>query len=293
MSIRCPYYFPGIIAYIHSISGKTELIEINNKIVLRNPCQIEIEKINDIIESEKKQYIPALELDSCLLEINEDLTGSVWDKDSLEYLFKTITRVLCFFRLHYFSDIGIYCFWLPGSKMSNYGIEFRDTSEEFVPPFWPGYTVEYAIPKCIDELECYVSKFWDQKIEEDGAIRWFNKSFHERHLEDKLTDLIFGLEQIYLKGEGERSYLSYKLAMRCAFLIAGDRQERKNIFDNIRKGYNKRNSIIHSGKLLENNEETINLIIDLKVYLAESIKKYLKDKSLFCTENLDSLILSM
>ena len=46
MVICCPQYFPGVIVYIHSISGKTEFIEINKKILLRNPCQIEMEKVN-------------------------------------------------------------------------------------------------------------------------------------------------------------------------------------------------------------------------------------------------------
>jgi len=292
------YYYPSVIALVEGIlSGEIEPIEISGKFVLRNPYPAEMIKVNSIIKDEFNS-LPELRPDHCLLEINESIPNAETSETWLEYHHniqvygqKLILRALTFLRLCQFGHLGFVYLFVPGANIENCAYSFLDTRFQ-TPPKWQYYTCPYDFPENFPELESFVGQFWNQKIEEDNVVRWFNKSFLEPHLEDKLTDLIFALEQLYLRKESERVYLSYKLAMRCAFLLAKNREERMHVFENVRNGYKNRSKVVHEGKRLESDEETMRLIIELEGYLRKSILVYLKDNIIFNSKNLDNLILS-
>lgn len=293
------YYYPSVIALLEGLIREIDTTEISQKFVLRNPKSDEIDSINSLLDINKINYLPKLCPNCCLLEINEGIPESrsfqqIGQNVNLHAV-KIAIQALTFLRLHQLGNLGIVYVWVPLSQKDNYEPIMLNTPNLRIPrpQVMDWKFQQYVMPDDHSGLECLVKQFWDKKIHEEGYVRWFNKSFVEWELDDKLTDLIFALEQIYLKGESERSYLSYKLAIRCAALLTEDAQERMNIYKNIKEGYNKRSKIVHSGERLENSQETMNLIISLEEYLRKSIRRYLENKKFFCSEKLDSLVLGL
>lgn len=303
------YYYPSVIALLDGLIHEMDPTEISKKFVLRNPKNDEIDSINSFLDRTKLNHLPKLCSDRCLLEINGGIPS---DKNYEEYkqnvnvhADKLAKRALTFLRLYQPGNLGIAYVWVPLAQMDNYAFTILNTPDLRIPQprripqsqvmNWLYYIEkqQYVMTKDYSELENLVVQFWDEKIDEEGFVRWFNKSFIEWELDDKLTDLIFALEQIYLRKESERGYISYKLAIRCASLLAEDLQEKKDIYDNIREGYKIRNKVVHSGKRLESTQETMDLMISLEEYLRKSIRKYLKDESFFCSEKLDNLVLGL
>ena len=98
--------------------------------------------------------------------------------------------------------------------------------------------------------------------------------FHSAYLgpiEERLVDQIIALESLYL---GDPQELSYKLAMRTAYLLANTREARSEIFDNLKKAYNYRSKIIH-GNDPPTREQLRELVPRVEEYLRQSLKKYL------------------
>ncbi len=117
----------------------------------------------------------------------------------------------------------------------------------------------------------------------DVAIRRFNFSYDRRLPEDKLIDFITAFEALFLKGvEGE---LSYRLALRCAYFLGKDEEERKKIFEILRGAYDARSKIVHGeptlsksfNKILNklNLKSLAELSIQVEEYLRKSIKMFL------------------
>ena len=95
--------------------------------------------------------------------------------------------------------------------------------------------------------QCPVSEaFWGKKLEKEPGVRWLNKAADEFYEEDRFAHLVFGLEQLLLRDETERSYLNYKRAIRGAWLLGRDRQGRKNVFQRLREAYKLR-TVFHDG----------------------------------------------
>ena len=203
-----------------------------------------------------------------------------------------ILRAVTFLRLFQFGHLGFFCYFVPLAPTEESAYSFQYTYLQVIPK-WNNYSRPYYLPSDRSQMESFVGRFWDRKVEADNVVRLFNKSFIERDLEDKLNDLVFALEQLYLRDESEKTYLTYKLAMKCAFLLSEDPVSRKQIFKNVREGYTTRSKIVHRGKRLTDNEETMNLIIKLEEYLRKSIRLYLENAEIFKSPKLDDLILSI
>ncbi len=62
--------------------------------------------------------------------------------------------------------------------------------------------------------------------------------------EEKLIDLVISLEALF---SGESQELSYSIAHRAASLLGKDREQRGQIFHDIREIYNERSQIVHRG----------------------------------------------
>jgi len=67
-----------------------------------------------------------------------------------------------------------------------------------------------------------------------------------RQPEDKLIDIMIGLEALYLRDNKE---LSYKLSTRAAFMLEKNPGKRKKIFALVKKAYGIRSDIVHGSKL--------------------------------------------
>ncbi len=105
------------------------------------------------------------------------------------------------------------------------------------------------------------------------AIKRFNYSHEREKPEDKLIDYMVSLEALFLK-EGERAELSYRLSIRTAILLGKNKENREEIFSNVRDAYEFRSKIIH-GSIKALNEDLREIVIKIENYLRESIKLFL------------------
>ena len=289
------YYYPSVVAFLGGMGEDiNEPIEVVDKFVLRKPYPTEMTFINETIK-DRFSHLPLIEPNYPLLEVSEGISGGRTIAEHRQNL-KTdgenlILRAVTFLRLFQFGHLGFFCYFVPLAPTEESAYSFQYTYLQIAPK-WNNYSHPYNLPNDLSQMKSFVSRFWDQKVETDNVVRLFNKSFVERDLEDKLNDLVFALEHLYLRGESERGYLSYKLAMRCAFLLSDDLTSRKHIFKNVRECYNTRSKIVHSGARLIDDEKTMNLIIELEKYLRESIRRYLESPGIFKSPKLDKHILS-
>ena len=114
-------------------------------------------------------------------------------------------------------------------------------------------------------------KLRDLKI----ALRRFNSSYGEP-FEDRLLDHMIAFESLYLEDKQE---LSYKLALRAAFLLGRKKKERKAIYETLRKAYETRSTIVHGREHRvkeKDRKELQELVADTEEYLRYSIKRFIK-----------------
>ncbi len=117
----------------------------------------------------------------------------------------------------------------------------------------------------------------------DLAIRRFNFSYDRKLPEDKLMDLIIAFEALFLP---ERDELSYRLALRCAYFLGENAEERTRIFEVIIGAYAIRSRIIHGDHAQSKSINKIlrrlglgsltELVIEVEEYLRASIKKFIE-----------------
>jgi hypothetical protein len=118
------------------------------------------------------------------------------------------------------------------------------------------------------------------------AIHYFNKSYIEPYTpRDSLVDLIISLESVFLKGESQE--LGYKLRIRMAILLAETIEKRKEIFDDIKRAYNRRGVIVHGEK---NPDIDYNYLFKIREYARKSLIIFLKNPEL--RNQLDEFVLN-
>jgi len=104
----------------------------------------------------------------------------------------------------------------------------------------------------------------------DVALRRFHSSYHGR-FEDRIIDQMIAFESLYL---GHDSELKYRLALRVAFLLGKDNEEREDIFSNMRKAYDLRSDIVHGNRQVEISELS-SIVPKTEDYLRWSIRRFL------------------
>lgn len=102
------------------------------------------------------------------------------------------------------------------------------------------------------------------------ALSRFHSSYHG-DIEDRLIDQIIAFESLLLGNEQE---LTYKLALRTAFLLRTRKDFRNKIFTNMKKAYNYRSKIVH-GDNPPNRKILGGIVPNTENYLRQSIKKIL------------------
>ena len=126
----------------------------------------------------------------------------------------------------------------------------------------------------VENFKTFWSKFKTLQIKKfDVAIRRFNFSYERKLPEDKLIDYIIAFEALF---KGARSKL---LALRCAYLLGKDGEERKKIFEILESAYDIRNKIVHGGSI-ESIKEVLNKLKKLNLNLAEfsmQVEGYLRE----------------
>jgi len=125
----------------------------------------------------------------------------------------------------------------------------------------------------------------------DLAYNRYMLSLEKEGWEDRLLDLWIALESLFVP-DGKKGEIMYKLRLRIAYYFGENLEERKRISDFIKRSYNHRSEIVHSGKQLGNElKEEIRLLRSLA--RAALINMYLERISQQELRNrLDELILS-
>jgi len=133
-------------------------------------------------------------------------------------------------------------------------------------------------------------------LEQDGqfpdlAYNRYMLSLEKEGWEDRLLDLWIALESLFVP-DGKKGEIMYKLRLRIAYYFGENLEERKRISDFIKRSYNHRSEIVHSGKQLGNDlKEEIRQLRSLA--RAALINMYLEKISQQELRNrLDELILS-
>lgn len=80
------------------------------------------------------------------------------------------------------------------------------------------------------------------------AFRRYSLSLEKKSPEDQLLDLWIALESLFVP-DGKKGEITYKLRLRMAYYFGATFEERQNIAEFIKKSYNHRSEIVHSGKV--------------------------------------------
>lgn len=83
------------------------------------------------------------------------------------------------------------------------------------------------------------------------AFRRYSLSLEKKSYEDQLLDLWIGLESLFVP-DGRKGEITYKLRLRMAYFFGDSLQQREKIAQLIKKSYNHRSEIVHSGKIFGN-----------------------------------------
>ncbi|MFD2371425.1 hypothetical protein ACFSO0_15980 [Brevibacillus sp. GCM10020057] len=80
------------------------------------------------------------------------------------------------------------------------------------------------------------------------AFRRYSLSLEKKSYEDQLLDLWIGLESLFVP-DGKKGEITYKLRLRMAYYFGDSLKQREKIAQLIKKSYNHRSEIVHSGKV--------------------------------------------
>jgi len=156
------------------------------------------------------------------------------------------------------------------------------------------YPPEYAFNgSTIDRMKQLFDHYWKIDLKTKPGTRWLNKAYAELNDEDRLAQIVFGLEQLLLKGEGERGYYSYKMALRAAWLLEREPAKRMMVFEDLRKGYSLRSKIAHGSLSKPLSNEELELTTKIENILRRLILEYLVDSNRFNQESMDKLVLGL
>ncbi|MBR8659648.1 MULTISPECIES: HEPN domain-containing protein [unclassified Brevibacillus] len=97
--------------------------------------------------------------------------------------------------------------------------------------------------------EIFQSLIWDKPSLPQLAVRRYALSLEKKNLEDQLLDLWIALESLFVP-DGKKGEITYKLRLRMAYYFGDTFAEREQVAQFVKRSYNHRSEIVHSGKLL-------------------------------------------
>lgn len=136
----------------------------------------------------------------------------------------------------------------------------------------PKYAFHQSDTPHVNELVKNLHELYDLgKLDSIGiALGRFHSAYHGP-IEDRLIDQMIAFESLYLGGPQE---LTYKLALRVAFLLGKTEDKRDVIFSDMKKAYNYRSRIVH-GDTKVSREELREIVSKTEEYLRQSIRRFL------------------
>ncbi|CAJ1002567.1 HEPN domain-containing protein [Brevibacillus aydinogluensis] len=97
--------------------------------------------------------------------------------------------------------------------------------------------------------EIFQSLIWDKPSLPQLAVRRYALSLEKKNLEDQLLDLWIALESLFVP-DGKKGEITYKLRLRMAYYFGDTFAEREQVAQFVKRSYNHRSEIVHSGKML-------------------------------------------
>ncbi|REK65823.1 MAG: hypothetical protein DF221_04030 [Brevibacillus sp.] len=97
--------------------------------------------------------------------------------------------------------------------------------------------------------EIFQSLIWDKPSLPQLAVRRYALSLEKKNLEDQLLDLWIALESLFVP-DGKKGEITYKLRLRMAYYFGDTYAEREQVAQFVKRSYNHRSEIVHSGKML-------------------------------------------
>ncbi|MDA5107245.1 HEPN domain-containing protein [Brevibacillus thermoruber] len=97
--------------------------------------------------------------------------------------------------------------------------------------------------------EIFLSLIWDKPALPQLAVRRYALSLEKKSLEDQLLDLWIALESLFVP-DGKKGEITYKLRLRMAYYFGETFAERERVAQFVKRSYNHRSEIVHSGKVL-------------------------------------------
>ncbi|MGG4442275.1 HEPN domain-containing protein [Brevibacillus fortis] len=98
-----------------------------------------------------------------------------------------------------------------------------------------------------DEAASIFTSLVEQKLP-SLAFRRYALSLEKKNYEDQLLDLWIALESLFVP-DGKKGEITYKLRVRMAYYFGDTALQRERIAQFVKKSYNHRSEIVHSGKL--------------------------------------------
>ncbi len=212
---------------------RTELCE---GAVLRNLLHAELSTLNQMLPHDRQFGFGIGELPKdviCFeasLQLPESPTLQQHQGNVGELGGRCVDRAVSLIRLAQAGPIGARLVIRPLSEQIPSAYTLVQTS--YIPAVhrehYPGrYVMSAATLETIKKL---FAAHWSRDLTETPGLRWFNKAYVEINDDDRLAHLVFGLEQLLLRGETERSYFSFKMALRGAWLLSPPDESRSADF---------------------------------------------------------------
>ena len=136
----------------------------------------------------------------------------------------------------------------------------------------PGYMLHQSDITHVNELANNLSKLRNGgKL---GSLSTTLRRFHSSYygdIEDRIIDQMIAFESLFL---GDIQELTYKLALRTAFLLGKRKDKRNAIFSDMKKAYNYRSRIVH-GDSQPSRDELREIVPKTEDYLRQSIRRFL------------------
>lgn len=291
-----PYFYPRILAPVDMVNSLlVPARKIHNDVVLRNLTTEELDDINEVIQIGSPFGIGPLTAESLVLEIKANTLPTFKSEKDEERTRRIadglVGKALTLLRLANAGPIGIRFFVYPmtNAKRPEYGF----FQVGFLPLIRLPEADRYPDPDSAEtNLKTVFKNHWNRNLDVVPGIRWLEKTYGELHPEDRLAQIVFGLEQLLLRDESERTYLTFKMALRGAYLLAPADETRFKVFADLQRAYSVRSKVAHGTKRTLERDE-FEILGRAEDYLRRLILLFLDDEKRFNQKELTRLTLGL
>jgi len=156
-------------------------------------------------------------------------------------------------------SIGGITIWTPVSELNFFEEE-------------PKYVLHHSDVPEVNKLLQSIHQWRETSVLDTVSITLtrFHSAYHG-NIEDRIIDQMIAFESLYL---GDPQELTYKLALRAAFLLGKRKDKRYAIFEDMKKAYKYRSRIVH-GDNPPSRDELRAIVPKTEGYLRQSIQRFL------------------